>query len=154
MTTVDQVKSTDWQMSANAFGEIVQGVNDVNQCLNFILTTQKFSDPLRPEFGVDLLSWIDKPLNDMAPGLVVEIIEQIGLYEQRINLSKVNYQFPVDQPGKVIFSLTWAYKGGYTTGLHGGDDPGDRNEVTTYFLLADQDGFVLVTDDFVSLILG
>lgn len=144
---VTDIGTTDWQMSVTGFGEVAQGSDDVNQCLNVILATQKGSDPLRFDFGIDLLRFIDQPVNTMAPALVQQIITQIAAYETRINLSTVNYSTPLD--GGVLFTLTWSYKQG--TVLNGKNINGNE---TTYFLLADQNGFVLLTDFDVALIVN
>lgn len=137
-------------MSVSGFGEIAQGANDINQCISIILATQKGSDPLRPDFGVDLLSWQDKPTPDMAAGLAKEIIEQIGEYEPRINLSNINYMYPDE---RVVFAITWTYVDssaaqGFTVNKTA------VNNYTSYFLLTNESGFVLLDDNGAALILN
>jgi phage baseplate assembly protein W len=112
-----------------------------------LLATQKGSDPLRPDFGIDLLNWIDKPTTVMAPGLVKEIIDQVAFYETRIDLTDVNYSIPSE---KVVFTLMWRYKDGNL--YRGADELGANN--TVYFLLSDQDGFILLSDNDVSIIVN
>lgn len=132
-------------MSVSGQGELVQGVDDVNQCLNIILTTQQGTDPLRPDFGVDLLSWIDKPQTIVAAGLVPAIIRSIADYEPRIDLRRVNYTAAIN--GQLMFGIAWTFKddllyiGGAT----------ERQTYTTYFLLSDQNGFILLDDYNVSI---
>jgi phage baseplate assembly protein W len=148
MVNVTEITNTDWQISTSALGNIAQGAADINQCLNIIFSSQKGTNPVRPEFGIDILKYIDRPGFIMAPELVSEIIDQIATYETRIDLSAVNYKIIEE---KVIFSLVWAYKDGT---LFNGAPTAAGNTITTYFLLADQDGFILLTDYDVSLIIS
>lgn len=125
---------------------MVQGIDDINQCFGFILTTQTGTDPLRPLFGVDLLASVDKPVNVMAPRLVKAIIEAIADYEPRVDLNSVNYTQTIT--GQTLFGLTWSFKEG--TLYNGGNTP--QQTYTSYFLLSDQNGFILLDDYNVSII--
>jgi phage baseplate assembly protein W len=157
---VTAVTTSDWQMSVRGLGEIAQNSADINQCLNTILSTQKGSDPCRYDFGIDILKFIDQPVNIVAPILVQQIISQVSLYETRIDLSTVNYStvgpakgsnLPVLDLGGTLFVLTWSFKLGT---LSEGKAIANTDNQTTYFLLADQNGFVLLTDYDVSLIVN
>jgi phage baseplate assembly protein W len=68
---------------------VVQGVDDVNQCIGIILGTPKGSDPLRPTFACDLWQWIDAPVNVARPYLVREIVEAITKWEPRVRVLSV-----------------------------------------------------------------
>ncbi|TLD80173.1 hypothetical protein LS68_008115 [Helicobacter sp. MIT 05-5293] len=65
----------------------------VEQNLQRILTTHKFTLPLCPNFGLSD-SYIDKPLTqDLMLELKDEILEQIALYEPRIKVSDITLAF-------------------------------------------------------------
>lgn len=150
MTNVTDIKTANWQISVKGIGEVEQGANDINQCIAIILATQKGSDPLRPDFGVDLLTWIDRPNTEVGPGLTKEIIEQIAAYEPRVDLKSVAYMTPDE---RVIFSLAWSYKAedapqGFSI------TKGSTPHVRVYFLLTNENGFVLLDDNSVALILN
>src|ERR1700733_1365464 len=91
--TLADITSADWSLELDAPGEpgsgignVVQGVNDVNQCIQIILTTPKGSDPLRPTFGADVWRYIDVPINTATPAIVREVTEAITLWEPRVTL--------------------------------------------------------------------
>ena len=53
----------NWQVSMEDPAKIVEGVDDIVQSINIILTTIPGSDPLRPEFGSNVYQYLDKPLD-------------------------------------------------------------------------------------------
>lgn len=104
MATLQDVRSQNWQLSTSQTGEIVQGLADIMQCVDVILSTQKGSDPFRPNFGVDVFSFIDEPINAAVPILVREITEQIELWEQRIRLTELRHEV---RESNLIISMKW-----------------------------------------------
>jgi phage baseplate assembly protein W len=85
------ISSVDWSLKLDAAGEpgsgigyVVQGLTDVNQCIQIILTTPKGSDPLRPTFGADVWRYIDAPINAAIPAIVREVTEAITRWEPRV----------------------------------------------------------------------
>jgi uncharacterized protein len=94
--TLADITSADWSLELDAPGEpgsgignVVQGVNDVNQCIQIILTTPKGSDPLRPTFGADVWRYIDVPINTATPAIVREVTEAITLWEPRVTVLSI-----------------------------------------------------------------
>ncbi len=88
--------SADWSSAvganptdASTLGKVVQGIDDVSQCLGIIIMTPRGSDILRPTFGCNLFSYIDKPINRALPHIVREITAQITLWEPRVTLISV-----------------------------------------------------------------
>ena len=63
MTNLNEITYVDWQCKLNEIGGIAEGVNDINQCIAIILETPKGSDPHRPDFGSDILKYVDYPIN-------------------------------------------------------------------------------------------
>ena len=98
---------SDWQISLTEQGSIVQELADINQCIILIITTQKGSDPMKPRFGVDLLKWIDKPVNVVVPGLITEITNQIQQWEPRVKVLQVTYQM---NEAAIDFKVHWQLK--------------------------------------------
>lgn len=111
---LQDIRSKDWSISLAGAGEIVQGLEDIKQCVRIILATQKGSDPLRPNFGVDVMSYLDLPDNRVATELTREIIEQIGLWEPRVSIEKITYKI---SPGAVTFAIEWKLKANAQTVL-------------------------------------
>jgi phage baseplate assembly protein W len=96
--------SVDWSFGLEEFGDIVQGDNDIAQCIFIIVTTQKGTDPLRPTFGVDLLSYIDKPVNIAAANLTRELADQINEWEPRVTVKKVSYKI---EQAQITYMIEW-----------------------------------------------
>jgi len=144
---ISEVKTTAWQISVKGQGEIAQGVYDINQCMRNILMTQKGTDPVDPDFGLDIMAWVDKPMNVVGPGMVPAIIDAIETYEPRVDLRKVNYTGTVT--GQVVFTITWAYEEGMTYQAEA------KEKVNkTYFLLSNEQGFILIDDNQVALLIN
>ena len=104
MATLSQINSQAWQLSKAAIGEVVQGIDDVRQCIDNILYTQKGSQCFDPNFGVDLLAYIDRPVTLVA-NLCREIQEQITRYEKRVEILTI--KSTVEASGYVTISVTW-----------------------------------------------
>jgi uncharacterized protein len=121
--TLSDITSADWSLELDStaggvagagIGGVVQGLQDVNQCVQIILTTPKGSDPLRPTFAVDLWKYIDYPISAATPAIVREVTEAILLWEPRIDLLKVAVAPILDgstQSGAHLsVSATWRLK--------------------------------------------
>ena len=61
--------------------KIVEGVDDIVQSINIILTTIPGSDPLRPEFGSNVYQYLDKPLPSVMGKIIYEATTAIGRWE-------------------------------------------------------------------------
>lgn len=86
MASVNDMQASDWQLSVEGVGMVVQGLDDIRQCVNLILLTRKGSDPLRPEFGCDMYLYIDKPINTALPLMKKAMLEAIRQWEPRIDV--------------------------------------------------------------------
>ena len=67
MTLVTEIQSAEWSLSTSGFGEVVEGFEDINQCISLIIGTAKGSDPLRPDFGADVLRFMVYGIHTEAP---------------------------------------------------------------------------------------
>jgi phage baseplate assembly protein W len=111
MSTTTDIKYADWTQSYETPGLIVQGINAINQCLLMICTTEKGSDPLRPEFGINYMSYLDRPINQVFTELTVEIAAQIKAWEPRVTLVKVVPDMTESVNGKISFNIQWKLNG-------------------------------------------
>jgi phage baseplate assembly protein W len=119
ITTLQQITSVDWSMALDAtigegegsgLGQVLQGIADVEQCLGIICTTPRGSDPLRPTFALDLLSFIDQPMNIAIPALVRELADAITTWEPRIILLAINATPNLTGPqagAQMLVSIRW-----------------------------------------------
>jgi len=121
--TLSDITSADWSLmldsskSGSGIGNVVQGIDDINQCLSIIITTPPGSDPLRPTFGCDLLGWIDKPFSVARPGLVAAIVGAITTFEPRVQLLSVVIKPGGLQLGQLIITITWRVAASAIAGL-------------------------------------
>ena len=60
VTTINEIKYVDWQPKLNDIGEVVQGIDDINQCINIILTTQKDKFYAIPDIGEHVACLMDE----------------------------------------------------------------------------------------------
>lgn len=98
---------------------MVQGIQDVDQCIRIILTTPKGADVLRPTFGVDVWRYVDVPVNSAVPAIVREVSAAITLWEPRVKVVSVSAS-PVTGGGgqagaHLEISVAWSLKLGRTT---------------------------------------
>jgi phage baseplate assembly protein W len=105
--SMGDITSVDWSLKLGAIGEIVQGPDDVEQCLQIILTTPKGSDPLRPTFGADLWQYIDYPIDAAIPSLVREVTEAITLWEPRVKLVSITATPDPITIGDLAINIVW-----------------------------------------------
>jgi uncharacterized protein len=112
--TLADITSADWSLKLGDIGAVVQGIDDVQQCIAIILTTPPGSDPLRPTFGADLWSYIDNPISAAIPSIVKEVTAAITMWEPRVTLESVGVSPANDtssQAGAHLnISITWRLK--------------------------------------------
>lgn len=105
---VNEIRSAEWGISLNEFGAVVEGNDDINQCISIIIRTIKGTDPFRPNFGCDILRYLDLTKKLAAPGLAKEIGDAVKLWEQRIDVNRVSYQI---EETRIMFSVDWNLRG-------------------------------------------
>ncbi len=101
---VNEITSAEWSLSTRGQGEVEQGFDDINQCIKLIVSTQRGTDPMRPDFGCDLWQFIDYPINSAAPKMVNEILSALARWETRIQVSNVSYSILEES---VTFNVFW-----------------------------------------------
>lgn len=110
---VKDIRSSEWSLSMAELGAVVEGVDDIKQCLNIIMYTRKGTDPLRPDFGCGAIDRIDQPVNVAIPGMIKDIIEAVTLFEPRIDIVKITSELIESQ---VKFFLNFKIKNSVETG--------------------------------------
>lgn len=89
MTTLNEIKSVDWQPKLNEIGSVVEGTDDIDQCIRIILMTRKGSDPHRPEFGSDIWQYVDYPIQEAIPNIIREAMDSINIWEPRAQINSI-----------------------------------------------------------------
>lgn len=114
---IADIKTNNWSLSISEFGQAVQGIEEINQCIYIILGTIKGSDPFRPDFGSDVFDFIDKPISVAGPGMVNAITDAIAKWEPRIAITSITYESQPQSgrnpaiPAGLIFHIGWAFVG-------------------------------------------
>ena len=106
---VDEIRSADWSIKVGSPGEIVENNDDIDQCIQIILTTRKGSDPLRPLFGCDAWLWLDAPVNVATPNIIRECVDALEMWEPRIDLVRITRNVDVEH---VTIAVEWQPNGG------------------------------------------
>lgn len=106
MATLSEIRSSYWQLSTAQAGAVVQGLADIQQCIQTILTTQRGSAVLMPTFGVDFMARIGQPINVVKADLTADIIEQIEEFEPRAEIERITATVQGDG-SNLLIQLTW-----------------------------------------------
>jgi hypothetical protein len=107
MTTLNDIKYADWQPKLNKIGSVVEGIDDINQCIAIILATPKGSVPHRPDFGSDIYKYIDYPVNEAVPNIIRETIDAIRKWETRVDIKNVTASINQEQ---IKIQIEWQLK--------------------------------------------
>lgn len=103
-----ELDSTAGGGSGSGIGGVVQGINDIHQCLKIIMTTQPGEDPFRPTFGVDLTEFLDQPVNSAKPGIISQINSALTKWEPRIIIQQIQVGYnPSDNIAKLSVTVYW-----------------------------------------------
>lgn len=76
-------------LSEDVHGEIVAGLDDVDQAISNLLLTPKRSVPTNPEKGCDLQPYIDRHEAEAIPNITREIWDALALWEPRVIVDRV-----------------------------------------------------------------
>jgi len=105
-----------WQPAlgrARADGELVTGVDDIDQAIRIILSTPLGSDAHRPQFGCRIHDYIDWPIDRARPHIVREIVAALTRWEPRMRLESVQVETGSEQhPEHAIIRIRWRAAGG------------------------------------------
>lgn len=107
MTTLNEITYVDWQLKLNEIGSVSEGIEDINQCIAIILSTQKGSVPHRPTFGSDILKYVDYPINSAKANIIRETVDAITLWEVKVNVDSVSVEIDETQ---LKIKVQWSLK--------------------------------------------
>ena len=108
MVNVAEIKSVDWSMKIGSYGQVVEAMDDIDQCILIIMATRKGSKPLDPEFGCDVWKYLDQPVNAVRPDIVRETYAAINLYEPRIDI--IGVKIEAESISSLKLTIEWKLK--------------------------------------------
>ena len=90
------ITSADWSLQVGAnpddgttLGDVVQGLDDVDQAIGIIIMTPWGDDPLRPTFAWDILNIVDLPATIAIPMIVAALTDAIEKWEPRATVISI-----------------------------------------------------------------
>ena len=83
---LDEITAADWSPRLGVPGAVVEGTEDVEQCIRVILGTPRGTVPHRPELGCDLWRYLDLPMERARPFMVREVVDAVERWEPRAEL--------------------------------------------------------------------
>jgi len=104
MANINEIAATDWQPKLGSMGEVVEGLDDINQCIRIILSTSKGSRAHEPLFGTDIWKYLDSPVAYAIPHIVREAVDAIQAWETRVELVRVQ---PVVSGAQITLKVEW-----------------------------------------------
>lgn len=82
---------------------------DVAQSIEVILLTPKGAKIFEPEFGTNILKYLDRPIEEVVPLIIAEVWEALERWEPRIKLLSVDV-VEADENGKISLILFYEIK--------------------------------------------
>jgi phage baseplate assembly protein W len=108
---LDQITAADWSLRLGELGAVVEGADDVAQCVRVILGTPRGSVPLAPEFGCDAWAYLDRPMNEARPRIIREVIDAIERWEPRAELVSVAAELDTAEAASLRIVVTFRVRG-------------------------------------------
>ncbi|MFM7012866.1 MAG: GPW/gp25 family protein [Betaproteobacteria bacterium] len=116
MATLADITNANWSLALTTPNEVVQALADLEQCVGIIFATQQRSVRLDPDFGLDILAYIDRPTSEVIANLPREMKRQIEKYEPRVTVQKITPSVSTDG-SQVTFEVTWTSNVGTGTNI-------------------------------------
>jgi phage baseplate assembly protein W len=85
-------------------------IEDIEQSITTILLTPKGTNIFEPEFGSELLSYLDRPAPQYIPRIVAEVWRAIQRWEPRVNILKVEVKPSFSDSYRFEVVLTYEVK--------------------------------------------
>lgn len=101
------LETENWQHKLGT-DAIAADIEDINQCIDTICTTQKGSIPYNPEFGLPLMDFMDKPINLVASKIAVQTLETLKLQEPRATYQDCKVK-EIDENGCLRLLISYTY---------------------------------------------
>jgi phage baseplate assembly protein W len=114
--TLADITSASWSLAldtesgglGSGIGNVVQALDDINQCIDIIMTTIPGEDPFRPTFGCNIFSYIDKPTPFVQASIAGIVTNAIETWEPRIKVLTVAASIGgPSNPGRVSVTVVW-----------------------------------------------
>lgn len=107
MPELQNIRTKNWTLSIKGPGLIVEDDEAVEQGILILANTQRGSDPVDIEMGVDQLGLLDKPINQVIPTLIKDYTNQIARYEKRAIIISITGEFTqANGNSQVIITIT------------------------------------------------
>ena len=87
---ITKLENQTYQHKRNTIGDIVQGIYDIKQCIDTIISTTKGEVPFMPELGTNVIEAVGENM-EMAEDIAVAIFsKEIPLQEPRAEIIDIS----------------------------------------------------------------
>lgn len=107
MILLSEIKTPWWSLSIPEPYKVVEDIEDIRQCIDLILKTEKGADVLRPTFGSNIFKYIDDPINSANGKIKREVVVALGLFEKRIEVTQIISEKTEASEGKLKVTVSW-----------------------------------------------
>lgn len=104
---IQNINSKNWQQKLGNASQIVEDLDDIEQCVTIATSTRKGSIPHDPFWGNGAFDYIDQPENIAVPGIVKETIDCINYCVKRVKIASCKV---VASGGSCSILLSWTLK--------------------------------------------
>ena len=101
---VNAIRSVDWSRKVGGPGEIVEQLDDIEQCIRILLATPKGAVQHRPEFGCDAWQYLDHPVAEALPHIVRECTDSLAKWEPRATVTNIAASYDAEH---VSLTIRW-----------------------------------------------
>jgi phage baseplate assembly protein W len=91
------------QIKLGKIGEVITGLEDLNQEIFLILSTPLGSVPHRPTYGSRIYEYLDKPMNIAKPLILAEAWRALRKNSERFLITDIKLKSA--EPGKFVFVI-------------------------------------------------
>ncbi|MBZ0251808.1 MAG: GPW/gp25 family protein [Candidatus Methylomirabilis sp.] len=98
---LQDIRAEDWSPRLGSEGEVVEGVQDVAQCVAIIVATPPGSVAHLPEFAFDARAYMDRPINAIEGPLKRDLRAAILRWEPRVAALEIAVFAPEPEAGSL-----------------------------------------------------
>ncbi len=92
--------------------QVVEGLEEINQAMDALLSTRLNERVMRRDFGCDLNRFIFQSLDlDLINQLSNEITNAFSRYDQRISIENIDITPDKKEPGRLTINIAYAIRG-------------------------------------------
>ncbi|MDD3236801.1 MAG: GPW/gp25 family protein [Candidatus Gastranaerophilales bacterium] len=105
---VKELDTKNWQHKIGTIGEIATELDDIDQCILTIASTQKETVVHNPNLGVDLMQYMDRPINQVQSKMKQMLLTELQYQEPRVKFNNISFSIISESTLKI--KIGYKYK--------------------------------------------